>query len=149
MTQNGNDAGVTLNPRPRATEVELHGINTIPDADRTPRVMSLREVLRAWLDHRHVVLVRRTEHRLAAIAAGQPVLVLDDAGRPDPELLRARLAGGGRPGRPAYVAGDLLWRVQLRRGLIDHKGRRLPATAVIGVRFNSADLPAKAADEGL
>lgn len=37
------------------------------------------------------------------------LLVLDDAGRPDPDLLRARLAGTGRPGRPAYVAGDLLW----------------------------------------
>lgn len=37
------------------------------------------------------------------------LLVLDDAGRPDPELLRARLSGEGRLGRPAYVAGDLLW----------------------------------------
>jgi bifunctional non-homologous end joining protein LigD len=37
------------------------------------------------------------------------LLVLDDAGRPDPDLLRQRLAGKGRPGRPAYVAGDLLW----------------------------------------
>jgi bifunctional non-homologous end joining protein LigD len=37
------------------------------------------------------------------------LLVLDDAGRPDPELLRERLRGQGRPGRPAYVAGDLLW----------------------------------------
>jgi bifunctional non-homologous end joining protein LigD len=37
------------------------------------------------------------------------VLVLDEAGRPDPDLLRARLAGQGRPGRPAYVASDLLW----------------------------------------
>ena len=37
------------------------------DADRTPRVMGLREVLRAWLDHRHEVLVRRSDHRLAAI----------------------------------------------------------------------------------
>lgn len=36
-------------------------------ADRTPRVLGLREVLRAWLDHRHVVLVRRSKHRLAAI----------------------------------------------------------------------------------
>ncbi len=36
-------------------------------ADRTPRVMGLREVLRHWLDHRHEVLVRRTRHRLAAI----------------------------------------------------------------------------------
>jgi bifunctional non-homologous end joining protein LigD len=37
------------------------------------------------------------------------LLVLDDAGRPDPDLLRARLAGTARRGRPAYVAGDLLW----------------------------------------
>jgi topoisomerase-4 subunit A len=37
------------------------------DATRTPRVMALPEVLRAWLDHRHEVLVRRSRHRLAAI----------------------------------------------------------------------------------
>jgi bifunctional non-homologous end joining protein LigD len=37
------------------------------------------------------------------------LLVLDDAGRPDAELLRARLSGGTLPGRPAYVASDLLW----------------------------------------
>ncbi len=29
--------------------------------------MGLREVLREWLDHRHVVLRRRSEHRLAAV----------------------------------------------------------------------------------
>lgn len=37
------------------------------------------------------------------------LIVLDDAGRPDADLLRARLAAQGRPGRPAYVASDLLW----------------------------------------
>ncbi|HME25926.1 MAG TPA: DNA topoisomerase IV subunit A [Acetobacteraceae bacterium] len=37
------------------------------DATRTPLVMSLPQVLRAWLDHRHEVLLRRTRHRLAAI----------------------------------------------------------------------------------
>ncbi len=36
-------------------------------ADRTPAVLSLREVLRHWLDHRHEVLERRSRHRLAAI----------------------------------------------------------------------------------
>jgi topoisomerase IV subunit A len=36
-------------------------------ADRTPRVMGLREVLRHWLDHRQEVLVRRSRHRLTAI----------------------------------------------------------------------------------
>jgi len=41
------------------------------------------------------------------------LLVLDEEGRPDAELLRRRLAGNGArgryPGRPAYVASDLLW----------------------------------------
>jgi bifunctional non-homologous end joining protein LigD len=37
------------------------------------------------------------------------LLVLDDDGRPDAALLRARLDGGGLPGRAAYVASDVLW----------------------------------------
>lgn len=37
------------------------------------------------------------------------LLILDPDGRPDADLLRQRLAGAGRPGRPAYVASDLLW----------------------------------------
>jgi topoisomerase-4 subunit A len=36
-------------------------------ADRTPVVLGLKGVLRHWLDHRHEVLVRRSNHRLAAI----------------------------------------------------------------------------------
>jgi bifunctional non-homologous end joining protein LigD len=43
------------------------------------------------------------------VALDGTLLVLDDAGRPDADLLRARLRGDGRPGRPAYVASDLLW----------------------------------------
>ena len=53
----------------RATALESRfplNMNVL-DAERTPRVMSLAEVLRAWLDHRHEVLVRRSRHRLAAI----------------------------------------------------------------------------------
>jgi topoisomerase-4 subunit A len=60
----------------RATALESRfplNMNVL-DADRTPRVMGLRDVLRAWLDHRHVVLVRRTEHRLAAIARRLEIL---------------------------------------------------------------------------
>ncbi len=43
-------------------------------ADRTPMVLGLRGVLRAWLDHRHEVLVRRSRHRLAAIERRLEVL---------------------------------------------------------------------------
>jgi topoisomerase IV subunit A len=44
------------------------------DASRTPRVMPLRDVVRAWLDHRHEVLERRSRHRLAAIERQLEVL---------------------------------------------------------------------------
>ncbi len=53
----------------RATALEQRfplNMNVL-DATRTPRVMSLPEVLRAFLDHRHEVLLRRSRHRLAAI----------------------------------------------------------------------------------
>ncbi|NNE23359.1 MAG: DNA topoisomerase IV subunit A [Rhizobiales bacterium] len=41
---------------------------------RVPKVMSLREVLREWLDHRQEVLVRRTEFRLDQIAKRLEIL---------------------------------------------------------------------------
>jgi topoisomerase-4 subunit A len=44
------------------------------DAQGAPRVMSLKEVLRAFLDHRRDVLQRRTAHRLEKIAARLEVL---------------------------------------------------------------------------
>jgi topoisomerase-4 subunit A len=52
----------------RATALESRvslNLNVL-DATRTPRVMPLKEALRAWLDHRHVVLERVSRHRLAA-----------------------------------------------------------------------------------
>ncbi|HEY0420466.1 MAG TPA: DNA gyrase subunit A, partial [Acetobacteraceae bacterium] len=53
----------------RATALETRfplNMNVLT-ADRTPRVLGLREVLRQWLDHRQEVLVRRSRHRVAAI----------------------------------------------------------------------------------
>ena len=54
----------------RATELESRfGLNfNVLDAERTPRVLNLREALCAFLDHRREVLVRRTGHRLGIIA---------------------------------------------------------------------------------
>ncbi len=53
----------------RATQLETRfplNMNVLT-ADRTPVVMGLRGVLRAWLDHRGEVLVRRSRHRLGAV----------------------------------------------------------------------------------
>jgi topoisomerase-4 subunit A len=44
------------------------------DMGTTPRVMSLGEALKAWLQHRKVVLMRRTQHRLDQIARRLEVL---------------------------------------------------------------------------
>src|SRR5215472_10138666 len=60
----------------RATALESRfplNMNVL-DATRTPVVMPLAQVLRAWLDHRHEVLVRRSQHRLAAIERRLEVL---------------------------------------------------------------------------
>ena len=60
----------------RATALETRfplNMNVL-DGTRTPRVMGLRDVLQAWLDHRHEVLIRRSAHREAAIARRLEVL---------------------------------------------------------------------------
>jgi topoisomerase-4 subunit A len=60
----------------RATALEQRfplNMNVL-DATRTPRVMTLKEVLRAFLDHREEVLRRRSSHRLAAIERRLEVL---------------------------------------------------------------------------
>ncbi len=53
----------------RATQLETRfSLNmNVLTADRTPMVLGLRGVLRAWLDHRGEVLIRRSRHRLAAV----------------------------------------------------------------------------------
>ena len=60
----------------RQTELDVRiSLNmNVVDADNTPRVMNLREVLQAFLDHRLVVLRRRTNHRLDKIAKRLEVL---------------------------------------------------------------------------
>ena len=60
----------------RQTDLETRiGLNmNVLDAGQTPRVMNLREVLRAFLDYRHEVLLRRSRFRLDKIAKRLEVL---------------------------------------------------------------------------
>jgi topoisomerase IV subunit A len=54
----------------RLTELEIRvplNLNVL-DLSGVPRVMSLKEALQAFLDHRREVLQRRSRHRLAAVA---------------------------------------------------------------------------------
>lgn len=55
-------------------EVKISLNLNVLDAETVPRVMSLREALDAFLDHRQIVLQRKSEHRLAKIADRLEVL---------------------------------------------------------------------------
>jgi topoisomerase-4 subunit A len=63
------DADTLMEQLFRQTDLEVRvplNMNVL-DAESVPRVMTLKEVLQAFLDHRHVVLVRRSRHRLGKI----------------------------------------------------------------------------------
>ncbi len=87
--ESAEDVRIVLEPRSRTvepgllmemlfrqTELETRiGLNmNMLDAAGVPRVMNLKQVLRAFLDHRRAVLLRRTAHRLDAIARRLDVL---------------------------------------------------------------------------
>jgi topoisomerase IV subunit A len=64
------DAQVLMDGLFRLTDLEVRvplNLNVL-DKDRTPRVMSLAEALKAWVAHQFVVLQRRSRHRLDKIA---------------------------------------------------------------------------------
>jgi topoisomerase-4 subunit A len=70
------DPAVMMETLFRLSELETRfplNMNLLVDG-RTPRVCSLPEVLRAFLDHRRAVLIRRSRHRLQKIAARLEVL---------------------------------------------------------------------------
>ena len=70
------DADVLMESLFRQTDLEVRvplNMNVL-DAERTPQVMPLAEVLRAFLDHRHEVLARRSRHRLDQIERRLEVL---------------------------------------------------------------------------
>ena len=65
----GVEADVLMETLFRLTDLEVRvGVNmNVLDAARMPRVMNLRDLLQAFLDHRRDVLQRRTRYRLAEI----------------------------------------------------------------------------------
>ena len=70
------DADMLMEQLFRLTELETRvplNLNVLDPAG-VPRVMNLKEVLQEFLDHRRIVLQRRTRHRLAAVARRMEVL---------------------------------------------------------------------------
>jgi topoisomerase-4 subunit A len=70
------DANMLMEQLFRLTELEVRvplNLNVL-DPLGVPRVMNLKEALQAFLDHRRVVLQRRSRHRLAAVARRMEIL---------------------------------------------------------------------------
>ncbi len=70
------DPAVLMESLFRASELETRvplNLNVL-DATGVPRVMNLKEALQAFLDHRRIVLQRRSRHRLAEIARRMEIL---------------------------------------------------------------------------
>jgi topoisomerase-4 subunit A len=70
------DPAVLMESLFRASELETRvplNLNVL-DASGVPRVMNLKEALQEFLDHRRIVLQRRSRHRLAAIARRMEIL---------------------------------------------------------------------------
>ncbi|MBI1868539.1 MAG: DNA topoisomerase IV subunit A [Methylocystis sp.] len=72
----GVDAALMMETLFKLSELETRfpvNMNVLIDG-AVPRVVSLDEALRQWLDHRRAVLLRRSRHRLAAIVRRLEVL---------------------------------------------------------------------------
>ncbi len=82
MDESAEDIRVVIEPKSRSIDPEMlmeqlfkmtdleqrFSLNmNVLDAENTPGVMNLRDVLNAFLEHRHVVLKRRTKFRLGKI----------------------------------------------------------------------------------
>lgn len=70
------DADALMETLFRMTELEVRvSLNmNVLDKNRTPQVMSITEVLDAYLDHRFEILKRRTQHRLGEVERRMEVL---------------------------------------------------------------------------
>jgi topoisomerase-4 subunit A len=87
--ESAEDIRIVLEPKSRTVDPQLLMEQLFRDSEleariplnmnvlsegRVPKVMSLRDVLREWLDHRKVVLVRRSNFRLEEIARRLEIL---------------------------------------------------------------------------
>lgn len=89
VDESADDVRIVIHPRSRnvepahvmealfrQTDLEVRvAVNmNVLDSTHTPRVLSLKEILCAFIDHRRHVTIRRTEHRLGQIATRLEIL---------------------------------------------------------------------------
>ena len=130
------DAAVLMEQLFRLSDLEVRvplNLNVL-DKGTVPRVMSLAGGLKAWLEHRKVVLVRRTQHRLEHIARRLevldgyivPFLNLDEviphpSRRTIPKRLMKRFQAQRRAGRAILTCGASLRKLEEIELRTEHK----------------------------
>jgi topoisomerase-4 subunit A len=83
MDESAEDVRIVIEPKSRNVDPEMLmeslfrytdletrfslNMNVLTEGGRVPKVVNLREALQAFLDHRHDVLIRRSEHRKSQI----------------------------------------------------------------------------------
>ncbi|MBP5855939.1 DNA topoisomerase IV subunit A [Marivibrio halodurans] len=88
--ESAEDVRIVLEPKSRNVEAEVLmetlfrqtdlesrfslNMNVLVDGGKVPKLVNLREALQEFLDHRHEVLVRRSEHRKAQIERRMEIL---------------------------------------------------------------------------
>ncbi|RMG90666.1 MAG: DNA topoisomerase 4 subunit A, partial [Candidatus Dadabacteria bacterium] len=71
----GEDARIVLNRLYKMTRMEIpFGINLLAIVDRQPRVLTIKEALQHYIDHRREVTIRRTHYQLRKARARAHVL---------------------------------------------------------------------------
>jgi hypothetical protein len=82
-----------------------------------------KQLEREWLD-----LPGRNQDVLARLGPGKSITT-------------CVCTNGEKPGADlAKYSGDLLWRIEVRRGVIAYKNKKKAAAAVIGVEFTAKDI---------
>ncbi|MFO0928445.1 MAG: hypothetical protein U0736_15695 [Gemmataceae bacterium] len=92
---------------------------------------------RDWLEGR-----KNIDRQGLAPGAETDTYVSTDGWDPTIQETLFGLDADGRRVKKPYD-GSLLWRVQLRRGLVEYNGKEVPATSVVGVEFATRDYASK------
>jgi DNA gyrase subunit A len=117
------------------------GVNTVALVDGVPRTLSLREILRAYVDHQRDVVVRRTKHDLAEKEARRHILEGLLVAITDIDAVIALIRGSRDPdaAREGLMEKFDLTRIQAQ-AILDLRLQRLTALEADRLKEEQADV---------
>jgi DNA gyrase subunit A len=139
---------VALNKIYKHTQAQTtFGVNAIALVDGVPRTLSLREMLRHYLDHQREVITRRSRYRLRRAEARAHILegLLIALGRIDEVIALIRAAADPDEAREGLMTQFDLSEVQAR-AILDMRLQRLTQLEADKVRAEHDELQAEIAE---